>query len=318
MAFIHFLTNLVAAGGKELSCLVNPKPHTRRVVYCDGSSVYSSRLTVYPVAWQHLKTGYSERTTCRQDADQASISSSSLRFAIECLNSSHLKGNLLFIDLRNRTVQRREIQHVDQTNSKSWISKLEKIKDAKRNAKDQAQAEIALLEKGCWQCRRFSAFASQCWNGLLRLLPVSVQLDCLLRSNKKQIERNKRDKEKGEKRLNKDDEVKGLKEKKATPKDEATSKDKATPKDKSKKNIGEERILEAKIVWLKDCQAIMHQGQRLNDTSCRQDMLKGLVDSLIQDGGAEACDTLDVCTVSFFMKVRSMSSIPSCSMPVNV
>ena len=63
---------------------------------------------MHTLSWQHLKTGYSERTLFEQD--QTSDSSSSLGFAIDCLNSSHLKGNLLFIDLRNRTDQRRKFQ----------------------------------------------------------------------------------------------------------------------------------------------------------------------------------------------------------------
>ena len=245
------------------------------------------------MSWQHLKTGYSERSLFKQD--QVTNPSSSLGFAIDCLNSSNAKGNLLFIDLRNRTVQRREVQEEKKEKCKKDLHA-----EMTRKAKENIAAEMAQLEKG-WQCHRVSAFANQCWKGLMRLLPRTFQLKHLLKITRKQINIEK---DKKESQL--DDKEKTVKEKKAT------------TEVKNKKRIGEERIQEAKIVWLKDCKRIMHAvddaaakaKSSTTDTANKREqqkqILEDLVKSLIKDCGAKACDTLDVCTVSFFREVCSM------------
>jgi len=268
---------------------------------------------MHTLSWQHLKTGYSERTLFEQD--QTSDSSSSLGFAIDCLNSSHLKGNLLFIDVRNRTDQRRIFEEE---------RKKEKAKDVlaelKRKAKDTIDAEMAQLEKR-WQCSCLRAFANQCCKGLLmRLLPLNAQLRFRRESTRKQITK---DADKKKKKLDDrdkrqlDDEEKTAKEKtdkekKVQAKRILLQEDEAL----KAKLIGEKRIWEAKIEWLTDCKTIMHahrDADKAKDPTAdptgkreQQEKLNDIENGLRAAGGARACDTLDVCTVAFFMAVCSM------------
>ena len=244
---------------------------------------------MHTLSWQHLKTGYSERTLLEQD--QTSDSSSSLGFAIDCLNSSHLKGNLLFIDLRNRTDQRRKFQEKRKNTNEN-----KKGKDLKRKARDTIDAEMAQLEKRC-QCSCLSAFAIQCCEGLVWLLPLSAQLWFRRERTKRQItkdadKKNKKFDDKDKRQL--DEEEKIDKEKKMQAKVTARS------------NIGETRIQEAKKEWLKDCKTIMHAADGDTDKAKQQKKLDDLEKSLRKACGAKACDTLDVCTVAFFMAVCSM------------
>ena len=166
----------------------------------------------------------------------------------------------------------------------------------KRKAQHNIAAEMEQLEKR-WQWRRASAFANQCWKGLMRLLPRNIQLRRLLKITKNQI---------------KSTENNQLDNKKKTVKEK-----KPTTEEKAKQRIGEDRIQEFKVVWLKDCKRIMHAvddaakaESPITDTDNKREqqkqILEDLVQSLIKDCGAKACDTLDVCTASFFREVRSM------------
>ena len=194
------------------------------------------------MSWQHLKTGYSERTLFKQG--QAFNSSSSLGFAIDCLNSSHPQGNLLFIDLRNRNVQRREVHNEKKEEIYEVL-----LRETKRKAENNIDAEMAQLEKRWWQCHCLSAFANQCLKRLMRLSPRTAQLKSLLKNTTRQLKGTKRVTDKDEIQL--DDEKKTFKEKEGT------------AKEKAQKNTGEERIQEAKIVWLKDCKKIMHAREKM-------------------------------------------------------
>ena len=201
-----------------------------------------SHAQPHPVLWQHLKTGFSERTLVKQH--QASNSSSSLGFAIDCLNSSYPKGNLLFIDLRNRTVQRIKVQEEKKEESKNDLHA-----DVKRKAKESIAAEMAQLNKRWWQCHCLSGFVNQCWKRLMRLSPRTAQLRFLRESTKKQL--------KGTERVTDQDEIQ-LDDTKKTFREKRT-----TTEEKAHKNTGEERIQEAKIVWLKDCKRIMHAREKM-------------------------------------------------------
>jgi len=246
---------------------------------------------MHTLSWQHLKTGYSERTPFEQD--QTSDSSSSLGFAIDCLNSSHLKGNLLFIDLRDRTDQRRQFQE-----EKKQKSDEDLLAELKRKAKDTIDAEMAQLEKK-WQCSCLSAFANQCCKGLVWLLPLNAQLRFQRERTRKQITK---DADKKGKKLDDKDKSQLDDEEKTVQATKVTA----------RRNIGEKRIQEAKIEWLKDCvKTIMHidHAQAQNDpTANPTDTLEDLEERLRAAcaADAKACDTLDVCTVAFFMAVRSM------------
>ena len=174
---------------------------------------------------------------------------------------------MLFIDLRNRTDQRRKFQEEKKKEKKKDV-----LAELKRKAKDTIDAEMAQLEKRC-QCSCLSAFAIQCCEGLVWLLPLSAQLWFRRERTKRQITKD------ADKKKNKFDD----KDKRQLDEEEKIDKEKKMQaKVTARSNIGETRIQEARIEF-DDFEKSLHEA-------C----------------GAKACDTLDVCTVAFFMAVRSM------------
>ena len=259
------------------------------------------------MSWQHLKTGYSERS-------QASNSSSSLGFAIDCLNSSSPRGNLLFIDLRNRTVQR-----IQDRKERQRKSEEEKKREMERKAKEEVDAEMARLEKS-WQCNRLSAFAHQCWTGLMRLLPRTWQITDRLRITEAQLRRHEQNNQTDEKEKN-------ANEKTATKQAKLKNifGEKRQPaKNDRREPIGEDRIQRAKFEWLKECQRIMRKGSvappehnkksfaDTDNNKARKEWLDDFVKyRLFESYGAKACDTLDVCTLAFFIQAVRRSRADS-------
>jgi len=200
---------------------------------------------------------------------------------------------LLFIDLRDRTDQRRKFQEEKKEKSDKDLRA-----ELKRKAKDTIDAEMAQLEKR-WQCSCLSTFANQCCKGLLmRLLPLNAQLRFRRESTSKQI---MKDTDKERKKLDDKD------------KSQLDDEEKTVQEVTARRNVGEKRIHEAKIEWLKDCGTIMHKDPTRYARTTRYanptDTLEDLEERLRAAGAADAKACDDVCTVAFFMAVRSMEYI---------
>ena len=207
--------------------------------------------------------------------------------------------------------------------------------EMERKAKEEVDAEMARLEKS-WQCSRLlSAFAHQCWTGLMRLLPKTWQIRHRHKIAKVQLLRNEQNNQTEEKEKKTDEKTK-------TATKQAKSKQPAGNDRREK--IGEDRIQQAKFEWLKECQRIMHQGSfaaeegmkihlksRADRNTAAKDNTqtsfadttdnkekKEWLDEFVKhhlikpDGpGAKACDTLDVCTVAFFIQAVRRSRADS-------
>ena len=194
----------------------------------------------------------------------------------------------------------------------------------RREAQEEVHAEIARLEKS-WQCGRLSAFAHQCSKVLMQFLPKTWQIAYRHNITEANLLKHKQSSQTDAKEENTD-------EKTATK--QAKLKKRSARHDR-RDAIGEKRIQQAKFEWLKECRSIMHKGKNADKDGFKVS-LKSRVDNKEQvsfantannkerkewlvefvkhgplDDGARACDTLDACTVAFFIQAVRLSRADS-------
>ena len=239
------------------------------------------------MAWQQLKTGFSERPTLSQQ--NLADSSSSLAFAIACHKNSGPQGHSIFIDLRHREEERveKEKQDKDEKNAQA--------RDRTKQAEEISQARFEKIEKGIvrrlltkW-CKAIKVQFKLLMSGQIAMKQRRIQIET------EQEKERKADQEKKE--------IEGTEKRRRM---RASAQVKERERARLQKSDPAELIQKVKDMWVQHCNTITstelgkdkgNEDKRL----LREDIQELVLDTLAT--GSRACDIFDVCAVSFFRNV---------------